>query len=193
MGSLGESTCDYKKWGVFGWQRCWKRGLLSLTYASPPEWDCPPRATRPPGKALATLLIILRKTIVPAKCRSRIMEFIEIINFVRSRFSVPTGAHKIHHIHVVGKNVVQTWGLACVEDHKQVQGWVFCVGYLATAKCKRCTARLYCVTPSCLVTKTKDRPLHLLITFDIRMVTGLNNLSINGNVHVIWTTRIRYL
>ena len=43
MGSLGESTCDYKKWGVFGWQRCWKKGSFEpYIYASPPEWDCPP-------------------------------------------------------------------------------------------------------------------------------------------------------
>ena len=41
-GSLGESSCNCKKYGVYGWQRCWKGGLLSLTYASPPEWDCPP-------------------------------------------------------------------------------------------------------------------------------------------------------
>ena len=25
-GSLGESSCNCKKYGVYGWQRCWKRG-----------------------------------------------------------------------------------------------------------------------------------------------------------------------
>ena len=34
MGSMGDSDAE-------------KGGLLSLTYASPPEWDCPPP---PPGK-----------------------------------------------------------------------------------------------------------------------------------------------
>ena len=33
MGSMGDSDAE-------------KGGLLSLTYASPPEWDCPPP---PPG------------------------------------------------------------------------------------------------------------------------------------------------
>ena len=36
MGSMGDSDAE-------------KGGLLSLTYASPPEWDCPP-GTCPPSK-----------------------------------------------------------------------------------------------------------------------------------------------
>jgi hypothetical protein len=41
MGSLGESTCNCKKYGVIGWERCWKGGLNSRTYASPPKWEPP--------------------------------------------------------------------------------------------------------------------------------------------------------
>ena len=40
MGSMGDSDAE-------------KGGLLSLTYASPPEWDCPPPPPR--GGELATL------------------------------------------------------------------------------------------------------------------------------------------
>ena len=39
MESLGESTCDLKNEGSLGEAMLKKGGLLSLTYASPPEWD----------------------------------------------------------------------------------------------------------------------------------------------------------
>ena len=53
MGAFGESTqfgeknmrvfgWDREKYGVFGWERYWKWGLNSLTYAPPPEWGPPP-------------------------------------------------------------------------------------------------------------------------------------------------------
>ena len=46
MGSLGESTCDYKKWGVFGWQRCWKRGSFEPYIRITSRMGLPPP---PPG------------------------------------------------------------------------------------------------------------------------------------------------
>ena len=43
-GSLGESSCNCKKYGVYGWQRCWKRGSFE-PHIRVTSWDCSP----PPG------------------------------------------------------------------------------------------------------------------------------------------------